>query len=148
MKRAAKGKGGCGGSSKRRYVPAAFSGKDLTRGVRGVLISCEPHLEKKAIRECTALLQDVQAPATPPKAARESELSATPDVDGKRSNRNADAASIAGQGIDGNGWPSLPFASSDLNFITWNTTVHSEQPLVLREATVAVASRLAPPPTV
>ena len=47
--------GGAGGAKKRRYVQGHKHGTELTAGMRGVIITCDAHLEKKAIRECFEL---------------------------------------------------------------------------------------------
>lgn len=61
-KRAAAPAAGASKRSKKQYSQAAggsSSGAELARGMRGVLITCDPHVEKKAIRECIGLLSDL-----------------------------------------------------------------------------------------
>ena len=60
MKRGAQGGGG---AKKRRFA----HGTELTAGMRGVIITCDSHLEHKAIRECFERFGTV-AEATGPKA--------------------------------------------------------------------------------
>ena len=49
-----------GGSSKKRFVPAGpKKDYELVQGVRGVLVTCDTHLEHAAIRECFQLFGEL-----------------------------------------------------------------------------------------
>lgn len=53
------GEGGGGSHAKRRYVAPTPGVCELSRGMRGVLITCDTHLEHKAIKEAYRLLDDL-----------------------------------------------------------------------------------------
>ena len=108
---------GEGKSSKRRYFQKKEpeGGRtELARGMRGILITCDTHLEKKAIRECFDLLNDLceEAPSSTSSeaalsksagAALAAEIAAI-----QQGNQGADGAeklrrfSIAQTGVGGN----------------------------------------------
>ena len=74
MKRGAQGGGG---AKKRRFA----HGTELTAGMRGVIITCDSHLEHKAIRECFERFGTVTE-ATGPKAAGPKDDAAGAATDG------------------------------------------------------------------
>mmetsp|Transcript_62533 Transcript_62533/g.104068 ORF Transcript_62533/g.104068 Transcript_62533/m.104068 type:complete len:270 (+) Transcript_62533:30-839(+) len=59
MKKRAAADAGAPKSSKKRFFQsqALVNGGDLTKGMRGVLLTCDTHLEKKAVRECVQMLE-------------------------------------------------------------------------------------------
>ena len=63
-KRSAPSSGGGGG--KRQYQAGHKGASQLSAGMKGVLITCEPHLERKAIKECFELFGAMVEAAKPP----------------------------------------------------------------------------------
>jgi len=66
-KRAAESGGG-GGGKRKYHQPAAPGVTELARGMRGVLFTCETHIEKRAIREAFTLLETLVGEAAPASA--------------------------------------------------------------------------------
>lgn len=56
---------GGGGGGKRQYQAGHKGASQLSAGMKGVLITCEPHLERKAIRECFDLFGAMVEAAKP-----------------------------------------------------------------------------------
>eukprot|EP00962_Isochrysis_galbana_P027617 scaffold8683_cov104-Isochrysis_galbana.AAC.2 len=96
------GQGGGGGGKRQNYHPPTPGVSELGRGMRGVLLTCDTHLERQAIREGFALLDEyaggeMAAPAEPAAACADGGGVAT----GANTAADALAAELAGLRRDG-----------------------------------------------
>lgn len=91
------GQGGGGGGKRQNYHPPTPGVSELGRGMRGVLLTCDTHLERQAIREGFALLDQYAGGETAAPACADGGGVAT----GANTAADALAAELAGLRRDG-----------------------------------------------